>query len=392
MSIRAGYRIVLLLAFTLLLAACGEDDAAEDEPDTQAQAGNDTDAEAEGDGVPADDAEDAEPFYAGETVEILVPFGAGGGTDIIGRFLAQGYQRFLPGNPTVQVVNVPGGGSILGANQFELQSPRDGSVVMLTASSNLILEGLGHPEVRYDTSEWVPVLGGPMNSGVVVRTDSGLEEDGSNFTEIQFVAAMREPGGVDALFLLGYDVLGLDVDGVFGYEGANATRVALEQGESNIEWQTTPGYRENAEPLIEQGTVFPWFSMGQMTADGELERPEAHSDIPHIGELYEQLHGEEPSGRIWEAYKAMNSVAFTSQRVVWLHPDAPQEAIDAFREASEAMVADEEFMAEAYEVMGPYDLLIGDDLEAVQPELQLSDEHGEFILSFLEQEYGYTFE
>ncbi|MCB1638441.1 MAG: tricarboxylate transporter, partial [Thiothrix sp.] len=56
--------------------------------------------------------------FSGKTVEWTVPFGVGGGTDVWARFFAPQLAETLPGKPTVVVLNVPGGGSITGANQF----------------------------------------------------------------------------------------------------------------------------------------------------------------------------------------------------------------------------------------------------------------------------------
>lgn len=60
-----------------------------------------------------------EDFYDGQTVEILVPFGPGGSSDLLARFLGPFLSDHLPGNPTVQVINVEGNGDHrVGANQY----------------------------------------------------------------------------------------------------------------------------------------------------------------------------------------------------------------------------------------------------------------------------------
>lgn len=64
--------------------------------------------------------------FAGETIEWTVPFGVGGGTDVWARFFAPQLSQALPGKPTVVVLNVPGGGSISGANQFATRASHDG--------------------------------------------------------------------------------------------------------------------------------------------------------------------------------------------------------------------------------------------------------------------------
>ena len=68
--------------------------------------------------------------FSGETVEWTIPFGVGGGTDVWARFFAPQLADTLPGKPTVVVLNVPGGGSITGANQFAMRAGSDGLEIL----------------------------------------------------------------------------------------------------------------------------------------------------------------------------------------------------------------------------------------------------------------------
>ena len=52
-------------------------------------------------------------FYAGKTIEIIIPLAAGGQLDIAGRVLASYLARYVDGAPKVQVVNLTGGGGPL---------------------------------------------------------------------------------------------------------------------------------------------------------------------------------------------------------------------------------------------------------------------------------------
>ena len=45
-------------------------------------------------------------------IKWTIPFGVGGGTDVWARFFSPWLSESLPGEPTIMIDNVPGGGSI----------------------------------------------------------------------------------------------------------------------------------------------------------------------------------------------------------------------------------------------------------------------------------------
>ena len=49
-------------------------------------------------------------------VEIIVPYGPGGGSSIHGELFKEALEKTLPGNPTIIMRNVPGAGSVKGIN------------------------------------------------------------------------------------------------------------------------------------------------------------------------------------------------------------------------------------------------------------------------------------
>ena len=56
--------------------------------------------------------------FRGKTIDFVIPFPVAGGSDVWARFYAPYLSKYLPGQPTVVVKNVPGGGSTKGANEF----------------------------------------------------------------------------------------------------------------------------------------------------------------------------------------------------------------------------------------------------------------------------------
>src|SRR5437899_910539 len=71
----------------------------------------------------------AEDFYSGKTIEILVGSAAGGGFDIYARALGRHWGRFIPGNPTIVVRNMPGAGGARSAAYLSSVAPKDGTVL-----------------------------------------------------------------------------------------------------------------------------------------------------------------------------------------------------------------------------------------------------------------------
>ena len=85
--------------------------------------------------------------YPAKTVKLIVPFSAGGSTDLVARQIAQ-EMTVRTGQPFV-VENKPGAGSTIGAD-FVAKAPADGYTLLLgTISSHATAVGL-YPKLPYD--------------------------------------------------------------------------------------------------------------------------------------------------------------------------------------------------------------------------------------------------
>src|SRR5437867_702771 len=77
----------------------------------------------------------AEPVsFKGKTVAMIVAYAAGGGTDLTGRLVAPYLTKYLPGNPTFIVQNMPGAGGTR-AMSYILRTQPDGLSVLMGAGS-----------------------------------------------------------------------------------------------------------------------------------------------------------------------------------------------------------------------------------------------------------------
>ena len=101
----------------------------------------------------------AEINLAGKTVEFVIPFSTGGGSDKWARFYAPLLSEALPGKPTVVVKNMPGAGSTKGANWFHSRAKGDGLTIFGSSGSTQFPYILGDRRVKYDYRDWQVVLG-----------------------------------------------------------------------------------------------------------------------------------------------------------------------------------------------------------------------------------------
>jgi tripartite-type tricarboxylate transporter receptor subunit TctC len=135
----------------------------------------------------------AQPAYPSQPLKIIVPFAPGGGSDFIGRFIADKLTKSL-GQP-VLVDNRPGAGGLLGI-EIGVKAPADGYTFILIASSYSVNPSIF--KLKFDpVNDITPVAQisqGPMvllaNPGLKVKTVKELlERAKANPGEITFASA-----------------------------------------------------------------------------------------------------------------------------------------------------------------------------------------------------------
>jgi tripartite-type tricarboxylate transporter receptor subunit TctC len=94
----------------------------------------------------ADVSGQAQPWPS-QAIRLIVPFGPGGGSDVVGRILAQHLSNRL-GQPVV-VENRAGAGGSIGAAQVARAAP-DGYTLLLGSSSEIVQYPAVNPKVSYD--------------------------------------------------------------------------------------------------------------------------------------------------------------------------------------------------------------------------------------------------
>ncbi len=327
--------------------------------------------------------------WAGETVEFLIPLAEGGGTDTWARFIGQELTRAVPGKPGFAPVNDAAGEGISGTNHFMSSARPDGTEVLVSTASTVVPYLLELPEVRYDFTELEPVLANGTGAVVYARTAAGV----SSVESLKELSGKLRFGGIaatslDLTTLLSFDLLGVDVDAVFGFEGRGPVNLALQRGEVDIDYQTTATYDASVEPLIKSRAAVPLYSLGQVDESGNIVRDPNFKDVPTVVEVYEQLNGKAPDPEKLAAYKSILALTYTYQKALWVPKETPKEAAGLLRETSAELGADSAFQKSAAEVLGGYPLDADADLrERIGDAYAVDKDVREYVRELLSSTY-----
>jgi len=298
----------------------------------------------------------ADGFYDGETITVIMGLDASAGGTTVGRLMAKHLELNLEGNPTVIVQNMPGASMMSAHIYVLLKAPKDGTTIYYGPRSSLgeLLEFPGH---SFKYSQFT-VLGGAQLAPLVtyVRKDmleGGIQEpsDVLRADGLIFGGISAEHGRMIAS-TMGLDLIGVNYHFVGGYPGSGRIRAAVLSGEVNMATDAAHAYLNEAVPLLDQQDLnAPLFSLPQLTADGSLVRSAIVPDIPTVNELYEEINGEPPSGANWDAIMTMIEIDQTMQHVFLAPPRTNPEAVETIRNVLGPMMQSAAFIEEANRIL-----------------------------------------
>ena len=91
----------------------------------------------------------AQGNYPEKPLQLIVPFPAGGASDVVGRILAGELETRL-GKPVI-VINRPGGGTTIAAKEVAIAAP-DGHTLFSSSNSTFTLQNAVKENVPYDSA------------------------------------------------------------------------------------------------------------------------------------------------------------------------------------------------------------------------------------------------
>ncbi|WP_018923050.1 tripartite tricarboxylate transporter substrate-binding protein [Salsuginibacillus kocurii] len=223
-----------------LMTACGDEEAASNEENAEAENGQDEEvgAEAEGDDNDENGAED----WPDETLTIVNPFSSGGSIDRQSRELTPLLEEEL--GEAVNVENREGGNGLVGAQDHLQNDPDDGSHILFHSHPHFDGGIFRGAEYEFDDYDYMgTVHDSPI--GLFVPEDSDYETFEDLIDDLE-----NNPGGLNYGMLTGswedvagqmlLDELGLEAAGV-PYDGGGPLRTALVSGEVDFAFTDIEG-------------------------------------------------------------------------------------------------------------------------------------------------------
>jgi hypothetical protein len=333
--------------------------------------------------------------FAGKTITLIVPFPSGGGVDLWARFNAPLLARHLPGKPTIIVKNSPGGGSTSGANLFTVTAKPDGLTLLASSASTQFPYLLGDPRVKYEYKDWRVVLAGPTGGAAYVSSKFGAKSvrDIDKLKGVELFYASPGPTALELTSLLGFRLLGLNVNHIFGIVGRAEALLGFERGEFTIDSQTTTAYLRRSAAIVAKGEASPLFSWGVLDKSGDLARDPNFPDLPHIAEAYEIVHGKKPSGIEWDAFMAFLISGFPAQKLLVLPKGTSDDMLETYRAAARDLLRDPEYLAKRDEVIGEYEQVTDAEAETLyKAGTTISPAARTWVREFLEKTYQVKFD
>lgn len=272
-------------------------------------------------------------FYKGKTVTIVSSGGVGGPIDLACRVVAKFIARHIPGNPTVVVRNMPGGGHVLMSNYMFTQAPKDGTViggVVNSIPTHQVIDGRG---VRFDAGKFI-WLGSTGFSNLMTMAwhTSGFHNIQDVF-ERELVTGATGVGSGTFIYTNAMNViLGTRFKMVLGYKDSASVDLAIERGEVQARGgMTLTGVKQERPDWIAEKKVT---MLVQVGAQREAEFP----DVPLMHEL----------GRSQEERQILELISSPAAlgRPFFLPPEVPAERVAALRKAFVATMRDPDYIAE----------------------------------------------
>jgi tripartite-type tricarboxylate transporter receptor subunit TctC len=276
--------------------------------------------------------------FAGKTVSMVIGYPAGGGTDLAGRLIASVLGRYLPGEPTIVVQNMPGAEGLTALNFFVRQAKSDGSTITMGSGSQADPTHYRKPQSYFDPTNFVFVGGaGRSGSALVINKEAERRLYNRSAAPVMMGTTSGAPRTNMQMAAWGREFLGWNLKWVLGYRGTGELFVALDRGE--IDMTATSNITLFAHKLA-TGQLKIFVQSGAMRDGILMPRPE-FSDAPLLPPMLTNKIADPIAVKAFDYWMAVHS---GPEKWLALPPRTPDPVAEVYREAFARTVVDPEFI------------------------------------------------
>ncbi len=295
-----------------------------------------------------------EEFYKGKTILFIVGPSPGGGYDTYTRAVARHIGKYIPGNPTPIVQNMPGAGQLIAAHYIYKRAKPDGLTIGVWNSGLVLRQALGDRSVKFkgDKFGWI----GAPSKGLPTCAIMGF----TGLRTLKDVLNSKKPlkmgaTGVGSTTIDSPRILNLTLGTKFrvfpGYGGTRVISFAMQRREVDGACFGWESMRRVARAMLDakgDDKLIPFVT------HGDSQDPEV-KDLPRLTEV---IKGKENRAMVNAWLQPHNF-----QRPFMLSPGTPKERLSILRKAFKATLKDPEFLAEAKKSKLVIDYVSGEEIE-----------------------------
>ena len=281
-------------------------------------------------------------FYRGKSIQLVLGYGPGGGYDVYARVVARYLGKYLPGNPAVVVVNMPGAGSLRATNFLYTSAPKDGLTIGAFARDMPLMGILGgNPNVQFDPRKftWLGSASSSANDAYLLfaRRDAqvtSISDAISPGGRPLVLAGTAEGASGNDVALLLRDTIGLNVKIIAGYPDSGAIFLAVDRKEVDGRFVGLSAVSSSKPDWLK-----PDGPVRALLQFGRSERNKLFPDTPTARELAKDERA--------RALIGLAELPYQLSRPVAAPPDVPPERAKALQGAFMAMQSDQDYLKEA---------------------------------------------
>lgn len=305
----------------------------------------------------------ADQFYKGKTIRIMVGSTAGGFYDRWGRLFGKYMSKYVPGQPEIIVQNVTGAGSVIVTNQVYNVAKPDGLTLVMPLNGVYIDQFVGRKEVQFDMRKF-RFIGSPVTESIIfyMRADAP-------YKSIADIIKAKEPpkcggsGTASSDYILSKvleETVGAKFNTVLGYAGGTEIDLAVEKNEVVCRAHSMSAHF-GREPFDT------WHKRGfdrHLVQTSRKKDPRA-ADAPTLDELFEQYKAPANSRRLAQVLLAAGDFG----RPMMVTPGTPPDRVKILRDAYVKTLSDPDVLEEAKKGRMDVDPATGEELEALVKEI-----------------------